>query len=245
MNLDNDHSQSKLALFALVIGILYIVTTGICVFGVVAASIQKEKIVKLFAFASIGAAICVCGGGFLRVIVHFIHKNDLISECESVVTGTGVTFRFGIWGPRVHDNLDPEQAAEFCKDGWNHDSASEIISLIVEIILSVFFVFVAFGYIKQVKQSKKERKHAMATAGDFEDGEVSAGYPTYYNPPYLGYDAAGASYGGYAPPPGPPPNRSMDPEESSYNKLEDPFADFESVKKQPDHQKRDSKDTLV
>lgn len=263
MNVDNDHGQPKLGTFALIVGILYVSTTGITVFGIVAASLQREKLVKTFAYASVAAAICVDGAGFLRVIVHFIHKNDLITECTNVVTGTGITFRFGIWGPRVLGNLNPTQAAQFCKDGWNHDSASEIISLIVELVLSVFFVFVAFGYVKQVHQSKKDRKHAMATAGDFEDPVPAPGssYPAHYNPPYLGYSAGydtppsgyAAPGGGYAPaydapmyapPPGAPPvgyhgGSRGGVDGDAGKKDDDPFADFESVKK------HGSKESLV
>ncbi|KAH8101710.1 hypothetical protein BXZ70DRAFT_931617 [Cristinia sonorae] len=241
MNIHKDHGQPKLALFALVIGILYISTTCICIFGIIAASLQREKLVKSFAFASIAGAIAVVGAGFLRVIVHFIYKNDLINECTGVVTGTGVTYRFGIWGPRIHDTLDAKEAGFFCRDGWNRDSASEIISLIAELVLSAFFIFVAFGYVKQVKQSKSKRSHAMATPGDFEDGEVTAtaaGYPTHYNPPYLGYGYETAP--AYAPPPGPPPGfqgQSKGLDDTS--KLDDPFADFESVQK-----KRDSRELL-
>lgn len=62
--------------------------------------------------------------------------------------------RFGIWGPAIHDTLNKDDAEKctfayttlkrvfnilkcsifvVCKDGWNHDSFSEIISLIIEL----------------------------------------------------------------------------------------------------------------
>ncbi|THH29818.1 hypothetical protein EUX98_g4382 [Antrodiella citrinella] len=250
-NVDKDHNEPKLALFALIIGIMYLATTGITVFGIVAAAFEREKLVQTFAWSTIAAALCVCGAGFLRVIVHFIHKNDLITECTNVVTGSDVTFQFGLWGPRVHDILNPSEAAAFCKDGWNHDSVSEIISLLVEILLAVFFVFVTFGYAQQVHQTKSDRKHAMASATDFEDSAVpGSSYPAYYNPPYLGYapsyDSAAPKYDSapkydgvgsdgeqalYPPPPGPPPGFRDLVKKEDEDENDDPFADFESVKK--------------
>jgi len=239
VNSYQDDKQPKLHTFGIVLSALYFGACGTEIFGIVAAAIHKKKVAQVNAWVSVVGALAVIGAGFIRVVTHFTLKSDLISECIQVVTTGGVEFRFGIWGPRIHETLNQSDAQNFCNSGWSHDTASEIIYLIVEIILAGFFVVITFAYAKQIKAVKKAKKHQHRDVeGEFD--AAAQGYPSTYNPPYLSYNAPPA--GGFAPPPGPPPtgaaydphgppkSRGLDEDSDS-----DPFEDFEAAKREQSH----------
>ncbi|CAL1709740.1 unnamed protein product [Somion occarium] len=251
INIDKDHGQPKLATFAIVLGTMYITVTAIEVFGIVAAATQRLALVRIYSITTIISSLLVIAAGFVRTITHFTLKTDLIQECTDLSTGTDIVFRFGIWGPRVRDHLDADEAARFCRDAWSHDSVNEIISLIIEIVLAVFFVTISYAYYRQLLNPTLGRSKVQAPSQQFDSG-----YPSHYNPPYLNYDAPMA--GSYAPPPGPPPPAggyapgydAMKPPAYSGSGMpdygeskDDPFSDFDGQVKKGPH--ADSRDTLV
>ncbi|KAI8989088.1 hypothetical protein BD414DRAFT_439598 [Trametes punicea] len=260
ISVDRDNGQPKLAVFDIVLGIIYISACAMDVFGVIAAATQRLALVRLYTFISVVASLAIIAAGFLQVVLHFVFKSGLIAECEQIAQGQGVEVRFGIWSHRFREKLTPQEASTFCNDAWNRDSLNEIVYLIFEIIFSVFFTFIAFAYYQQVLDptSAANQSRAPAAAGD--------GFPYHYNrpyeaeplaPPYEPYDAP-EYQPRYAPPSGPPPagtgygvgmgmdsgasedkDKKMemhDDEESETTKFGDPFADFDAPsmsKKQP------------
>ncbi|KAL4248613.1 hypothetical protein ABKN59_004368 [Abortiporus biennis] len=204
INIDKDHGTPKLAKFSIVLGIMYLVVCVIQIFGIAAAASQRLRMAQVYTWLAVFGAVTVVAAGFMRVVTHFTLKSDLIKECENVVTDTGITFRFGIWGPTVHDTLNATEAESFCNNGWSHDSANEIISLIFEIILGGFIIAIAFSYYRQLLDPLLGRVKTPAPINQtFADAAYNNGYPSHYNPPYLAYEPGS---GPYAPPPGPPPD---------------------------------------
>ncbi|PIL29139.1 hypothetical protein GSI_09188 [Ganoderma sinense ZZ0214-1] len=213
---DRDHGQPKFAVFDIVLGTIYTVACAIEVFGVIAATTQRVAMVRTYAILALVAAVAIVGAAFLRVIIHFVYKNGLISECEQVAQGQGVTFRFGIWGPRVSDRLNAADAATFCNNAWNRDSLDEILFLIFEILFAIFFTVIAWAYYHQVLDPTSAANVSRTPANPFRGGPAGQ-YPDHYNRPY---DAEGAYAASpwqqqnvgalpqYAPPPGPPPSHS-------------------------------------
>ncbi|KAM5536781.1 hypothetical protein V8D89_009499 [Ganoderma adspersum] len=212
---DKDHGQPKFATFDIVLGTIYTVACAIEVFGIIAAATQRLPLVRTYAMLSLVAAVAIVGAAFLRVIIHFVFKNGLISECEQVAQGEGVTFRFGIWGPRVSDRLNAADAATFCNNAWNRDSLDEILFLIFEILAAIFFTMIAFAYYHQVLDPTSAANVSRTPANPFRGRPADGQYPDHYNPPY---DAEAGAYNAapwqqqnvgtvpqYAPPPGPPP----------------------------------------
>ncbi|EKM56654.1 uncharacterized protein PHACADRAFT_253899 [Phanerochaete carnosa HHB-10118-sp] len=252
INVDENHATPKFATLDIVLGSLYMTACVIELFGVVAAVMQTLLLVRLYTFASIVSGLVVVAAGFARTITHFTYKNDLISECTQIAQGEDVTFRFGIWGPSVQDQLSPIEAADFCKDAWSHDSFGEIISLLITIVVSGIFIAIAFAYYRQCLDPTSPANAARTPASQNRVQEPQ--FPDHYNPPYMAYDAPQQTY---APPPGPPPqfgktdmyeggaagfDRQRDADEDTL-KGDDPFADFDG----PGHGKLggESKDALV
>ncbi|PCH37453.1 hypothetical protein WOLCODRAFT_29116 [Wolfiporia cocos MD-104 SS10] len=220
LNVDKQQGFPKLGSFAIILGIIYAAICGIESFGMVAAGMQRLQMARMYAILSVISGLAIVGAGFMRVILHFILKHDLISECEQIAKGDVVVEQYGFWGPTFEDRLTASQAESYCNDYWKHDSFAEIISLIVEIVVALFFSTIAFAYYRQLSDPTSVANLARAppsaqyaAPGDAPSGE----YPTHYNPPYLNYDA------GYAPPPGPPPMKDPYAEES-YAEGDDPYS---------------------
>ncbi|EMD36953.1 hypothetical protein CERSUDRAFT_114865 [Gelatoporia subvermispora B] len=219
LNYDKEHGEPKLVPFAIVLGVIYTFGCAVEVGGVAAAATQNMTMARLYAVLSVVSSLAVIGAGLMRVIIHFMLKNDLISECTTLLQNGTVEFVFGFWGPVVEKNVSPQDAENVCKNGWDHDSFTEIIELIIEIVLSLFFIAIAYAYYQQLLDPtsaanalRQPRGGVPSPGSDYapypdldDDPEHGSSYPAHYNPPYLAYNAPVVPPPRYAPPPGPPP----------------------------------------
>ncbi|THH17979.1 hypothetical protein EW146_g2924 [Bondarzewia mesenterica] len=239
---DKHEGYPKIATYAIVLGAMYIAVAIIEFFGVAAAGLQRLALARMYAFLSVLSALIVVVAGFVQVVVHFVMKSELISECTTLTTGENVDFSWGLFGPRAHDTLTGDEANNWCTDAWNHDSWSDIVTLIIAIIVMGIFASVAFSYYHQLLDPTSPANAFRAPANN-----LGAGAGAYYNPPYasslphLGYNDQSQ----YPPPPGPPPH-FHEPEDDGKlpeyaaggygvgmtgddaKKGDDPFADFET-----------------
>jgi len=236
---DRSQNEKKLATFAIVLGSLYAAVAAMLTFGIVAAATKRLALIRIFSILSVLVAVIVISTGLLRTIIHFMLKNDLISECTALALGRDNVAIWGVWGSSPGDNFSPGEAAQFCKQAWNRESFTEIFWLICEIFFMPFLAFLAFAHAQQ--------ESALAAHS------VPSHLPTTYTPAYgagTGYDAGIESTvtlpevrydQSYAPPPGSPPpfdkglpaygGEEMDKKDFDSMKTvveeEDPFADFE------------------
>lgn len=233
---DKQEGVSKLALFSIVLGAIYMAMFAIELLGFTAALMQRLALVRLYAYGSIVALGLTVAGGILQVVVHFTAKSDILKVCTDLTDGTTVAvYPFGFWGPSRHDTLDAADAASWCNDAYNRDSWQSILSLLVTILLWGSFSVLAWGYYRQVLDP-------TSVANFMRPSTQGRGYPSHYNPPYnasvpnLSYNAPYANQNPmYAPPPGPPPAADGNPlgytgegaPAYGLNDKENPFADFD------------------
>ncbi|KAA1475333.1 hypothetical protein DENSPDRAFT_420719 [Dentipellis sp. KUC8613] len=200
---DKGQGQPKLANFSIALGALYMAAAVIEFFGVVSAVLQRLSLIRIYAFLSLFSTVIVIVAGLMRVIAHFVLKSNLLSECQNILTGQTVDFRWGIWGPHESKTLDAADAADWCKSAWNHDSWSEIVSLLIEIVLMGIFTMVAFSYYHQALDPTSAANASRVPVPQRDS------FPSHYNPAYSPGGSGGSydPYAGptYAPPPGPPP----------------------------------------
>jgi hypothetical protein len=211
LSIDKAH-EARLAVFDIVLGSLYFGTMAIEIFGIVAAFLQRLPLVRIYAFLSLVAALIITTTEIIRVVIHFVFKDELINECTMLSTGQEIVYRFGLWGPVSSEVLTPEEASIFCNRAWSNDSTNEIIWLFISGFYSFILSSIAFAYYRQLVDPHS----AVNSARDFPSTQ-----PLHYNPPYesssanlpeLGYNAR------YAPPAGPPPDSAHE-EEFDHNKL--------------------------
>ncbi|KAH7926882.1 hypothetical protein BV22DRAFT_318303 [Leucogyrophana mollusca] len=255
LTLDNDDHFPKLAPFAIVQGVLFLVACLIEVFGVASAAMQRLVFVRLYAFLSGFSALLVIGVGLMRSIIHFTFKDDLLTECTTAVRGGDVgavctNFPdtlwllidchqvFGLWGSYPTDIPSDVDATSYCQNQWSHDSWVEIITTIIEIVLGLLFTWIAFAYYRQLLDPASPANSSRAPSNQARMDD----YPSHYNPPYgsatdIPYDSPYAN--AYAPPAGPPPSDGKPPSyayaggdftsygEDKDDKKDDPFSDFD------------------
>ncbi|KZP21290.1 hypothetical protein FIBSPDRAFT_919601 [Athelia psychrophila] len=242
----------QLRTFSILLGALFLAAALIELLGVASCFTQRLAIIRAYAFGSVLSALLIVAGSLISVIVHFSQKSEIIGSCEKLVTSSDLNVSFGWFGSHTSDQLTPSQAAEFCQDGWNHESWSSILVLLAEIVLSALFSVLAFTYYRQCLDPTSTANAFRAPSNQMR--AEGAAYPGHYNRPYnnggalsnLSYDAP------FAPPPGPPPQfapmHSEDDlgkppmyHEGGYGggmgmdkdgmdkggKADDPFADFE------------------
>jgi hypothetical protein len=206
---DKQEGVPKLALFAIVLGAIYMVMFLIETFGVIAATLQRAGLVRLYAMLSMVVVGLTVGGGIFQVIIHFTSKSDILKECTSLTDGaTTAVYPFGFFGPSRHETLDAADAADWCNDAYDRSSWSDIVSLLIMIFLYGSFSVLAWGYYRQVLDPTSVANFSRAPVIRLNN------FPTQYNSPYnasvpnLGY-GYNAPYNGapqtYAPPPGAPP----------------------------------------
>lgn len=206
VSIDKDNHFSKLATFSIVLGVLYAVVCAIEIFGTVAAVTQRLPLVMAYATASVGSCLVVVAAGLMGIVIHFVEKGDLITECTTLSTGDTAVIRFGgIFGSSSSETLTPSEAASFCQNAWDHASWSNIISFLLETLLGMLFSLIAIAYYRQCLDPTSAANAFRAPSNQRRTGNM---YPDHYNPPYnasvpnLGY---GNGPSAYAPPPGPPP----------------------------------------
>ncbi|KAI3611947.1 hypothetical protein WG66_016199 [Moniliophthora roreri] len=266
ISIDKEQQVPKLATISLVLGILYITICAFEVFGVVAASMQRTPLIRIYTLLSAATTLIVAGSGLLRIVVHFTMKTDIISECTNISKNQDVVYYpFGFWGPSRYTFIDEQDARNWCNRAWNHDSWAEIVAFLILLFLAGLFTTVAFSYYRQVLDPTSPANVTRVPART----EVWA---THYNPPYSGpyngpyngqpypyeqgpyYGQPQYGQGPYAPPSGPPPPANRDQDDgkppgymgadgaagAAYAKeKENPFADFDEPAQGSNMNRRD------
>ncbi|KAE9405582.1 hypothetical protein BT96DRAFT_988361 [Gymnopus androsaceus JB14] len=235
--------KSKLGMFSLVLGILYITIFGFEVFGIAATVTQRHQLVWIYSMLSFATVLIASGASLLTIIIHFTMKSNIIDKCTNLVEGSDLVFYpFGFFGPTQHTIIDQQDAQSWCESEWDHDSWADIVALLFIIASPPTPGTVSFWILLALP---------MSFALPFRGPASAAPFPSHYNQAYnasvpsLGYQY-GPTYGqqpAYAPPPGPPPamggadakapDYTSKPSYGGYdyniddNAKENPFADFD------------------
>ncbi|KAF9645548.1 hypothetical protein BDM02DRAFT_500465 [Thelephora ganbajun] len=138
------------ASIAISIGILYSVASIIQIFGLFAVSVRNINLVRIYAFGSILAALCILAGTLTQIVIHFLQKKTLLSVCTDNNTGDTIFYSWGIWGPVTSTTLNKADAARWCDRTWSRGAWSNIVLFFIELCLAAFFLFIIFGYYKQL-----------------------------------------------------------------------------------------------
>jgi hypothetical protein len=247
ISIDRQQNQDALANISIALGAAYMVICLIEAFGTFAVTVRKTPLVRIYTFATTLSALFSIATGLARVVVHFVKKNALISECSNITSGDEVLFRYGWFGPTTSHVVSQDEADEWCRRAWDHDSVSEIVSLLIIIVLALFFCTLAFAYYRQLMDPTSPA-NVFRTPGN--QPRMDSSYPNHYNPAYgagpygynLPYAGGPAHSGQFAPPAGvPPESLSYQPKgygvgtgDQAPKKDENPFADFDDSRSERD-----------
>ncbi|KAG9310169.1 hypothetical protein JVU11DRAFT_9792 [Chiua virens] len=222
LQLTNDGAYPKLAPLAIAQGVMYAVACGFQVFGVVAASMQRIVLIKIYAFLCALSTLMVIGISLMRVITHFVYK-----ACRPVMDALSLLMKCHSPPSSFRDVT----CMLVCNDQWSHDSWAEIIMFIVLTVLGLLFTSMAFAYYRQALDPTSPVNSSRLPSNQVRQD----GYPTHYNPPYDSTAYAPV----YLPPSGPPPSDGKPPEynrgtypsyggDKDKDAKDDPFSDYDS-----------------
>jgi hypothetical protein len=204
-NVYSRNDQTKLQLFNIIIGALYMGVLAIELFGLYASATQKAPMVRIFAWLSLLVILIIAAVGLIRIVIHFTFKSSIINTCTNANTGD-IVFFTSFWGPISGGTLSPSEAGAWCNRAYNRDSWSEIVGFLVTTVIAGFFASVNFAFFRQVLDPTSPA-NMLREPGTLRNGA----FPTHYNPPYGGGGYGGAPnpnyYPSYAAPAGPPPAR--------------------------------------
>ncbi|KDQ06443.1 hypothetical protein BOTBODRAFT_39599 [Botryobasidium botryosum FD-172 SS1] len=187
----------RFAGFDIALGIMYLAVALIEFYGILAASSQKLKLVRIYALLTIPAVLTIMTCEMMRIVLHFIFKNSLIDQCTQA--STGATYSTGsFWGGFSRGTLTLRQAQQWCNDSWNRGTFADIAWFIAATIFGWLFSSVAFSYYHQLLQSPSR----MAPSDQIRMGN----FPPPQGPPPGPYNAPA-----YPPPEHAPPYDAQKP----------------------------------
>lgn len=127
--------------------VMYTIALLFQVFGIAVVATQRAKYIELYTYLFPLAVVLATTVGFLRMLIHFTFKNDLIAECEVIVQGDGSDFPFGFWGLHLPSHLNAtDSAASYCNNLWNSNSWTEIVITIVVFLIGLMSTSVIIVY---------------------------------------------------------------------------------------------------
>ncbi|KAG9047146.1 hypothetical protein FS837_002929 [Tulasnella sp. UAMH 9824] len=159
----NINNAGDLKPINIALGTLYLVVGFIEVFGFLAAMKSNIKLVRIYTFLSVLAALIVVAAESVRFSVYFTHKQKLIDNCTNDATGATVEIYSGFWGGRHSiDTLSPAEASQFL--GW-------------------FFVSIAFSYYHQLLSPQPLLAPSQAFQLRTYNPQAGYNYPAPPGPP--------------------------------------------------------------
>lgn len=176
---DKSQNVPRIASLSLALGAVYMVVFVIEVFGVYCAVSQRVSLVRLYALLSGLSALIVIGSGLVRIVTHFVWKNDIINECTNLSKDKTIVW-FGFWGPINHEAVTPQEASAWCRDSWDHDSWALVVAFLILSVLAIFFSILAFSYWRQLLDPTSSANAARAPSAQVRTG----GFPSHYTPAY-------------------------------------------------------------
>lgn len=146
--IDNKNDNfPQLTSLAIAQTVMYTIALLFQVFGIAVVATQRAKYIELYTYLFPLAVVLATTVGFLRMLIHFTFKNDLIAECEVIVQGDGSDFPFGFWGLHLPSHLNAtDSAASYCNNLWNSNSWTEIVITIVVFLIGLMSTSVIIVY---------------------------------------------------------------------------------------------------
>jgi len=142
----------KLAHASCAIGVLYLITVVIQVFGVFSALSERLALIRIYAHLSFLSALLIVVAGFVGGITFFAYSDDLIHECVSLsVIGSLQTKPLFKGKAFKWSNPTPSIANTHCISAWGRSGVSQVLSIFLfSVFPAIIFFILAFVYYRQV-----------------------------------------------------------------------------------------------
>jgi len=144
------HSRKRTAIFAAV-GIMYIGTGLIEVFGIVSTVMRRLRLIRIYVHMAFASALIVTATGVLVAFAYFEFAEDVVKQCVSIAnTGKIVVKLLYQRAPDKHPIITAQDAQMRCFNAWSSESSSQILYVFAFYFLpSAFTCLLIYIYYRQ------------------------------------------------------------------------------------------------
>jgi len=164
---DDAESVENLAKVSIALGVMYMISFLIELYGIIGVSQQRLSLVRAYLYLTFLASALVIGAGVLNGVSYFMFAEDLMWECMSLATeGRGYEkslFRSHPWPGSVFP-MSKIDARRQCVYAWVHQSWSQVacVFLFSVIPAAIYYVMVYTYY----RQTIDPKHHANLVRND-------------------------------------------------------------------------------
>ncbi|KIJ94090.1 hypothetical protein K443DRAFT_111023 [Laccaria amethystina LaAM-08-1] len=149
---DNQHIP-QLATISIALGVMYILSTVIEIFGVISVSMKRLPLIRVYTCLAFLASVFVTVAGVLEAVSYFVFAEDLMYECVALaITGQSYqksTFRGRPWPGSIYA-IGRREAQRQCISAWINESWTQIANcFLFAFIPAVIYFIMAYTYYRQ------------------------------------------------------------------------------------------------
>ncbi|EDR04309.1 uncharacterized protein LACBIDRAFT_304911 [Laccaria bicolor S238N-H82] len=149
---DNQHIP-QLATISIALGVMYILSTVIEIFGVISVSTKRLPLIRLYTCFALLASVFVTVAGVLEAVSYFVFAEDLMYECVALaIRGQSYqksTFRGRPWPGSIYA-IGRREAQRQCISAWINESWTQIANcFLFAFIPAVIYFIMAYTYYRQ------------------------------------------------------------------------------------------------
>ncbi|PLW40979.1 hypothetical protein PCANC_01970 [Puccinia coronata f. sp. avenae] len=195
----DDSETRRMKVFDAILSVFFFVVAGLEVFGILAVLSQKILLARLYFFVSGLAAFLIFSAELIRLIAHFVVKNDLIDDCRSALTGAKAETLNGAIA-----SIDATEASRLCEGDWQRGIWWDLGWLVLTSCLALLFTGIVGAYYHQLLDPSFSR--TCVNNGEMVDQRFNGRAPdapnAYPMEPYqnMAYQAPQHQDGPFVPP---------------------------------------------
>jgi hypothetical protein len=150
---DDAESVENLTKVSIALGVMYMVSFLIELYGIIGVSLQRLSLVRAYLYLTFLASVLIIGAGVLNGVSYFVFAEDLMWECMSLaVEGRGYEkslFRSRPWPGSVFP-ISKNAARKQCVYAWIHQSWSQVACVFLfSVIPAVIYYIMVYVYYRQ------------------------------------------------------------------------------------------------
>jgi hypothetical protein len=155
---DDAESVENLAKVSIALGVMYMISFLIELYGIIGVSQQRLSLVRAYLYLTFLASALVIGAGVLNGVSYFVFAEDLMWECMSLATeGRGYEkslFRSRPWPGSVFP-ISKTDAHKQCVYAWIHQSWSQVACVFLfAVVPAVIYYVMVYTYYRQTVDPK-------------------------------------------------------------------------------------------
>jgi len=142
------HSRKRTAIFA-VVGLMYVITGLIEVFGIVSTAMRRLRLIRVYVHMAFASALVVTATGVLVAFAYFEFAEDVVKQCVSIANSGKIVVKL-LYQRASHPAISAQETQMRCFNAWSSESSSQILYVFAFYFLpSAFTCVLIYIYYRQ------------------------------------------------------------------------------------------------